>query len=173
MSWQHFVLDATLCSRPIGSYCLSGFYCLNQIDDLVQDCSNSIANALELLQSWIKPLKLSLVAPKIIATGTCERLMDGSRGIITVWWMGMWVKVTMYTWQQTMAPYCCGCRKTIHTTAQQLWTRLALCSCWIPANFTHIVQGYFIGIGPILWLSQWQWSNLKEYEQLSHINQRL
>ena len=26
------------------------------IDGLVQDCSNSIANALELLQSWIKPL---------------------------------------------------------------------------------------------------------------------
>ena len=25
-------------------------------DGLVQDCSNSIANALELLQSWTKPL---------------------------------------------------------------------------------------------------------------------
>ena len=28
-----------------------------QIDDLVQDCSNSIANALELLQSCTKPSK--------------------------------------------------------------------------------------------------------------------
>ena len=29
-------------------------------DGLVQDCSNSIANALELLQSYTKPLKWSL-----------------------------------------------------------------------------------------------------------------
>ena len=29
----------------------------HQIDGLVQDCSNSIANALELLQSCIKPSK--------------------------------------------------------------------------------------------------------------------
>ena len=29
----------------------------NQIDGLVQDCSNSIANALELLQSCAKPSK--------------------------------------------------------------------------------------------------------------------
>ena len=32
---------------------------VNIIDDLVQDCSNSIANALELLQSCTKPLKSS------------------------------------------------------------------------------------------------------------------
>ena len=30
-------------------------YALQHIDDLVQDCSNSIANALELLQSCTKP----------------------------------------------------------------------------------------------------------------------
>ena len=30
---------------------------LNKMDGLVQDCSNSIANALELLQSSSKPLK--------------------------------------------------------------------------------------------------------------------
>ena len=28
---------------------------MQYIDGLVQDCSNSIANALELLQSWTKP----------------------------------------------------------------------------------------------------------------------
>ena len=31
-------------------------YCVLDIDGLVQDCSNSIANALELLQSCAKPL---------------------------------------------------------------------------------------------------------------------
>ena len=32
----------------------------DEIDGLVQDCSNSIANALELLQSCTKPSKLCL-----------------------------------------------------------------------------------------------------------------
>ena len=36
-----------------------------QIDDLVQDCSNSIANALELLQSFTKPLKWCLTKDSI------------------------------------------------------------------------------------------------------------
>ena len=31
------------------------------IDGLAQDCSNSIANALELLQSWTKPSTCSLI----------------------------------------------------------------------------------------------------------------
>ena len=31
------------------------FHCKDQVDGLVQDCSNSIANAMELLQSYTKP----------------------------------------------------------------------------------------------------------------------
>ena len=29
-----------------------------------------------------------------------------------------------------------------------------------PGVFTHILQGYFTGIGAIIWLPQCQWSNL-------------
>ena len=33
----------------------AGMFNSRHIDGLVQDCSNSIANALELLKSWTKP----------------------------------------------------------------------------------------------------------------------
>ena len=37
----------------------------NQIDGLLQDCSNAIANSLELLQSCIKPSKIKSNETKI------------------------------------------------------------------------------------------------------------
>ena len=47
----------------------------NQIDGLVQDCSNSIANALELLQSCTKPSKLSHHHPSTHSSMALFQLM--------------------------------------------------------------------------------------------------
>ena len=45
----------------------------NHIDDLVQDCSNSIANALKLLESCTKPLICGILSDK--KSLCCEKYM--------------------------------------------------------------------------------------------------
>ena len=44
----------------------------NDVDDLVQDCSNSIAKALELLQSWTKPSMSSYLSSWLYNFGAKE-----------------------------------------------------------------------------------------------------
>ena len=50
------VKNVILFSKQNNMYWITNLGDKSQIDILVQDCSNSIANALELLQSGTKPL---------------------------------------------------------------------------------------------------------------------
>ena len=52
--------------------------------------------------------------------------------------------------------------KTMHSIDVYIWetcTKIALCRVVVPADFTHILQGYFTVTGAILWLPQCQWSS--------------
>ena len=51
---------------------------LCEIDNLVQDCSNSIANAVELLQSCTKPSQCNPRCPIERAAPALNRLRNGS-----------------------------------------------------------------------------------------------
>ena len=44
------------------------------------------------------------------------------------------------------------------------------CSALISIDFTHLLQGYFTGIGAIVGLPQCQWSNPEEFGWMDRIN---
>ena len=48
-------------------------------------------------------------------------------------------------------------------TPQELWTQFMFCCVLFMINFAHVLQGYFTGIGAIIWLPQCLWSDPDEY----------
>ena len=90
------ILWYTLLGRSLFVYhfCVLVFVCIIYIDGLVQDCSNSIANALESLQSCAKPSICSLLS---VQFGQCVADMVL---LLTMAEQFMWV--LPYTWKFKM-----------------------------------------------------------------------
>ena len=96
-------------------YALASWANVHHIDDSVQDCSNSIANALEILQSCTKPST----------------------------WNNDWLASRLRRPRFRSFLIFCFSQSVNHTTTQQDWYRF-LCFCLIPISSPEHTLMFFI-----------------------------
>ena len=191
--WGNILTDVHLCVLSLfkGGYMICAYIIymlikLCYINGLVQYCSNFIANTLELLQSWTKPLKTVLSSFLHFSTkGTYSGISLVVHVVVILFpaeykqWRTEYMSniTTTINIDDYYLNQCCNIvdwilgnklkwnfnQNTtifIYEDAFEKWRPFCL---GLNVLFTHVFRGCFTGIGAIIWIPQCLWSNPAGY----------